>query len=387
MDRKIIHIDMDAFYAAVEQRDNPAYRGQPIAVGGAPDRRGAVAAASYEARKYGVYSAIPSRLAQQKCPHLIFVKPRFEVYRAISGQIRAVFERYTDQVEPVALDEAYLDVTENHLGSAHAIPIAKAIKAEIYAETGLTASAGVSVNKFLAKMASGLRKPDGLWVILPEQAADFVAGLPIGKFHGIGTVTAAKMQALGIYTGADLRQWAEADLVAKFGKAGRFYAQIAQGLDERPVVANRIRKSVGAETSYDPDLRERSALDAALDQVVDVLHQRLASQQVVGRTLTLKVKFADYQQITRSRTVAEALRGEAIRALARELWAGVEADDRQLAERQVRLLGLSVSNLGQPIAPAFVQLSLAGLDRPANGPDDASIAAAKPVNDALDNAL
>jgi DNA polymerase IV len=370
--RKIIHIDMDAFYAAVEQRDNPAYRGQPIAVGGSPDRRGAVAAASYEARQYGVYSAVSARVAQQKCPHLIFVKPRFDVYRAISQQIRAVFERYTDQVEPVALDEAYLDVTANHIGSDLAIPIAKAIKAEIYAETGLTASAGVSVNKFLAKMASGLRKPDGLWVILPDQAADFVAGLPIGKFHGIGAVTAAKMQALGIYTGADLRQWAELDLVQKFGKAGRFYHQIAQGLDERPVVANRVRKSVGAETSYDPDLRERAAMNAALDDIAATLQQRLTSQQVVGRTLTLKVKFANYQQITRSRTVALPLQGEALQALARELWAGVELGPELGPElsrsaprhdpRQVRLLGLTVSNLGDPVLPDFVQLPLIGLE-------------------------
>ena len=221
--RKIIHIDMDAFYASVEQRDHPAYRGKPIVVGGRPEQRGAVAAASYEAREYGIHSALPARIAQQRCPHLIFVAPRFTVYRQISEHIREIFSRYTDCIEPLALDEAYLDVTENKPGEVSAIAIARAIRQAIHQETQLTASAGVSFNKFLAKIASGMDKPDGLYVIRPEQAADFVATLPIEKFHGIGKVTATKMHGLGIHTGAELRAWEEGDLVQRFGKVGRFY--------------------------------------------------------------------------------------------------------------------------------------------------------------------
>ena len=219
--RKIIHIDMDAFFASVEQRDEQRYRGKPLVVGGSPSQRGAVAAASYEARQYGIHSAMPSRTARYKCPSLIFVKPRFEVYKAISEQIREVFYRYTDLVEPLSLDEAYLDVTENKPGIASATLLAQEIKQRIYEETQLTASAGVSFNKFLAKIASGLDKPNGLFLIPPQQAESFIEQLPIAKFYGVGAVTAAKMHSLGIYTGADLKQWAEGDLVAKFGKVGR----------------------------------------------------------------------------------------------------------------------------------------------------------------------
>jgi DNA polymerase IV len=254
--RKIIHIDMDAFYASVEQRDNPQFRGKPIAVGGSPEKRGAVAAASYEARKFGVHSALPSRTARQKCPDLIFVAPRFEVYRSISAQIRTIFRQYTDLVEPVALDEAYLDVTENKFSIPSAQQIAQEIRTKILAETQLTASAGVSVNKFLAKMASGLNKPDGMAVILPQQAEAFVAQLPIEKFHGIGAATAAKLHDLRIFTGADLKQQSEAELVQYFGKMGRFYYRIARGEDDRAVISNRIRKSISVETSYDPDISD-----------------------------------------------------------------------------------------------------------------------------------
>ena len=301
--RKIIHVDMDSFYASVEQRDYPCYRGKALVVGGEPHQRGVVVAASYEARKFGIHSAMPSRIAYQKCPSLIFVPPRFEVYRAISAQINAIFKHYTDLVEPVALDEAYLDVTQNKLELPYAITIAKLIKAAILTETNLTATAGVSFNKFLAKMASGINKPNGLTVILPEQAQDFVEALPIEKFHGIGQVTATKMHSLGIRNGLDLKQHSVADLVQHFGKVGHFYYKIARAEDDRPIQPDRIRKSIGAENSYDPDLSNRSEIETALEEVAETLLRRLDSQRAVGRTLTLKVKYADYQQVTRSRTL------------------------------------------------------------------------------------
>src|SRR3954453_6019687 len=242
--RKIIHIDMDAFYASVEQRDNPELRGRPVAVGGSRER-GVVAAASYEARRFGVRSAMPSVTAKRKCPELIFVKPRFEVYRAVSHQIRAIFAEYTPLIEPLSLDEAYLDVTENLKAMASATESAERIRARIRSETGLTASAGVSYNKFLAKMASDERKPDGLFVITPRMGPFFVEGLPIGKFHGIGPVTAAKMEQLGIHDGADLKSRTLSFLREHFGKAGPYYYGLARGIDERPVSADCIRKSVG----------------------------------------------------------------------------------------------------------------------------------------------
>lgn len=351
--RKIIHIDMDAFYASVEQRDNPQYRGKALVVGGSPQQRGAVAAASYEARQFGVHSAMPSRTAQQKCPHLIFVKPRFEVYRAISEHIREVFYRYTDWVEPVALDEAYLDVSENKCNSPSATLIAQDIKAAILHSTGLTASAGVSVNKFLAKMACGLNKPNGLSVILPEQAQVFVEALRIEKFHGIGQVTAAKMNHLGIRTGAELKQWSEADLVQHFGKVGRFYYRIARSQDERPVEPNRVRKSIGAETSFDPDLSDYALMLQELEHIAETVKQRLDSNQTYGRTLTLKVKFADYQQLTRSKTlIVPICELEVIFGLARELFSTID-----VGFRKVRLLGISLSNL-DGVEKQYVQLSL-----------------------------
>ncbi|HEY9886970.1 MAG TPA: DNA polymerase IV, partial [Candidatus Obscuribacterales bacterium] len=288
--RKIIHVDMDAFYASVEQRDHPAYRGKPIVVGGTPEQRGAVAAASYEARRFGIHSALPARLARQRCPQVIFVPPRFEVYRAVSQEVRAVLARYTDLIEPLSLDEAYLDVTENLVGAPSAIAIAQAIRRDIHHATHLTASAGVSYNKFLAKIASGMNKPDGLYVIRPAEAAAFVATLPIGKFHGIGHVTARKMKALGITTGADLRQWSEADLVQQFGKVGRFYYRVARGQDDRPVNPHRIRQSIGAEKSFAPDLNTPTAMAAAIAAIAQRVAQRVQEQQRGGYTLTLKVK-------------------------------------------------------------------------------------------------
>jgi DNA polymerase IV len=339
--RKIIHVDMDAFYASVEQRDEPRYRGKPLVVGGRPDQRGAVAAASYEARQYGIHSAMPSRTAALRCPHLIFVQPRFEVYRAISEQIRAIFHQYTDLVEPLALDEAYLDVTTNRRGIASATLIAREIKARIYAETQLTASAGISINKFLAKTASGMNKPNGLFLIPPDAAESFIAQLPIEQFYGIGQVTAAKMHQLGIQTGADLKQCTEEKLVQQFGKVGHFYYKLVRAQDDRPVEPNRIRKSIGAETSFAEDLSDRPAILSELNAIAQVLKNRLDSKQTYGRTLTLKVKFANYQQITRSKTTAELIQSlEMIVAIAHELLLTVD-----LTAQNVRLLGLAISNL------------------------------------------
>jgi DNA polymerase-4 len=345
---------MDAFYASVEQRDSPRYQGKPLAVGGTPDQRGVVCAASYEARKFGIHSAMPSRLAKQKCPHLIFVPPRFEVYRSVSSQIHAIFHQYTTIVEPIALDEAYLDVTEAKSERLYASTIARHIKADILKETGLTASAGISKNKFLAKMATGLNKPDGLTVILPEQAERFVEELSIEKFHGIGKVTALKMHELGIHTGADLKQRSETELMQQFGKSGRFYYGIARGEDDRPVQANRIRKSVGAETSFAEDLYDREAMLTELETIAQTLQQRLERHQARGRTLTLKVKFSDYQQITRSRTLMTSIREiDEIVQVTNELFSATN-----LADRKVRLLGISLSNLDGAEESQLIQLPL-----------------------------
>ncbi len=354
--RKIIHVDMDAFFAAVEQRDFPAYRGKAIAVGARPDQRGVVAAASYEARQYGIHSALPSRIAQQRCPHLIFVSPRFEVYRTVSTQIREIFHRYTDLVEPLALDEAYLDVTQNKVGLSSAMAIAREIKDAIRRETQLTASAGVSINKFLAKIASGYDKPDGLYLIAPDAAAAFVAALPIAKFYGVGTATAQKMQALGIHTGADLCQWTEADLVQHFGKAGRYYYRVARADDPRPVNPHRERKSVGAERSFATDLDTLEQMIVALEKIAAEVAQRLQKNQHQGYTLTLKVKYADYQQITRSQTVNFKLQDQAVIT---ELAIALLRTHLDLT-RKVRLLGLTVANFDTPRpAPQYQQLHLA----------------------------
>jgi DNA polymerase IV len=352
--RKILHVDLDAFYASVEQRDNPRYRGKPLVVGGLPQERSVVVAASYEARKFGIHSAMPSYQALQKCPALVFAPPRFEVYRSISTQIHTIFKRYTDLVEPIALDEAYLDVTQNKLGMPYATTIARQIKAAILAETSLTASAGVSVNKFLAKMASGMNKPNGLTVILPEHAVDFVAALPIEKFHGIGQVTATKMHNLGIHTGIDLKQYSQADLVRHLGKVGHFYYLIARAEDNRIVEPNRLRKSIGAETSFTKDLDDPQVMRLELESIAQTLQHRLESHQALGRTITLKVKFTDFQQITRSRTVTAAVgEAQAINQIAKELLGSVS-----LEGRSVRLLGISLSNLDGATEPKAIQLCL-----------------------------
>lgn len=331
---------MDAFFASVEQRDDPSLRDKPVVVGGSPDQRGVVAAASYEARKFGIHSAMPSRTARQRCPHLIFVRPRFEVYRQVSHQIHEIFNEYTDLVEPLSLDEAYLDVTVNKCGMPSATLIAKEIKDRIFETTQLTASAGVSINKFLAKTASGIRKPNGLFLITPEHAEAFVEQFPIEKFYGIGPSTAEKMHAAGIHTGLDLKSWSEIDLINKFGKTGRFYYMIARGQDERPVDPSRIRKSLGAEESFAEDLIDRYSMTVALEEIAKTLKRRIDNNDASGRTFTLKVKYADYQQVTRSRTLLAPIREITdMMKYAMELLDTTEAETKR-----VRLLGLTVSN-------------------------------------------
>ncbi len=340
MNRKIIHIDMDAFYASVEQRDNAELRGKPVAVGGSSDR-GVVAAASYEARQFGVRSAMASKIALRKCPHLIFVKPRFDVYKFVSEQIRRIFAEYTPLIEPLSLDEAYLDVTENLKNMRSATLIAKEIKAQIFATTQLTASAGVSYNKFLAKLASDFRKPNGLHVIHPQEGAAFVAALPVEKFHGVGRVTAEKMNRLGIHTGADLREKSEVFLRTQFGKTGSYYFNIAQGIDERPVEADRVRKSVGAENTFDQDLKTLPEMEGGLLPLIEDVWQWCTRTQVYGRTIILKVKFNDFQTITRSRSTFLPIREKGLfERITLEL-----LSENFPMSKPVRLLGVSIHNL------------------------------------------
>ena len=341
--RKIIHVDMDAFFASVEQRDDPGLRGRPVAVGGSRER-GVVAAASYEARVFGVRSAMPSVTARRKCPDLVFVKLRFEVYKAVSQQIRAIFAEHTPIIEPLSLDEAYLDVTTNLQGIALATDIAKAIRARIREETGLTASAGVSYNKFLAKLASDQRKPDGLFVIPPDRGVAFVESLPIGRFHGVGPATEAKMLRLSIATGADLREKSMSFLQEHFGKAGSYYFGIARGVDHRPVRANRIRKSVGAENTFSEDLLEYVPMHEALQPILDKVWRHCEANGVRGRTVTLKVKFSDFTTITRSRSVPATINGRDALETISLLLLQAEMPMR----RSVRLLGVSLSSLTAP---------------------------------------
>lgn len=338
-DRKIIHIDMDAFYASIEQRDHPEYRGKPLAVG-RPEARGVVSTASYEARKYGVHSAMSSLKAIKLCPDLIFVRGRMEYYKEISEQIRRIFYEYTDLVEPLSLDEAFLDVTENKKGIELAIDIAVAIKKEIREKLALVASAGISYNKFLAKIASDYRKPDGLYVIHPRKAAAFIEHLPIEAFWGIGKVTAHKMHALGIHNGAQLRNCSEEFLKRNFGKAGLLYYNFAHGYDPRLVEATRIRKSVGCENTYEKDLTTDTALIIELWHVADELIRRLKKSGFKGHTLTLKIKFSDFTQRTRSITVGYELAAmQDILPLAKKL-----LKEAGLEHFKIRLLGLTVSN-------------------------------------------
>jgi DNA polymerase-4 len=306
---KIIHIDMDAFYASVEQRDDPSLKGRPVAVGYAA-RRGVVAAASYEARAFGVRSAMPSVTAMRQCPELVFRPPRFDVYRAVSRQIHAIFADYTPLIEPLSLDEAYLDVSENLRGLPTAWATAKEIRRRIHGETGLTASAGISYNKFLAKLASSHDKPNGQFAITPGMGPAFVESLPVAKFHGIGPATAAKMQKLGIMTGADLRNQPPGFLKQHFGKAASWYQAVAKGEDHRPVLAGRVRKSSGSETTFGQDLTEAGEIEAAVQAMADEVWAWCAKAQVFGRTVTVKVKFADFRQVTRSRSFAVSVRSQ-----------------------------------------------------------------------------
>src|SRR5205085_4133169 len=338
--RKIIHIDMDAFYASVEQRDNPELRGKPVAVGGSR-ARGVVAAASYEAREFGVHSAMPSLIAKRRCPDLIFVEPRFDAYKAISLQIRQIFAEYTPIIEPLSLDEAYLDVTENLTGIISATRIAEEIRARIRAETELTASAGVSYNKFLPKLAAVHRKPDGLFVITPEMGPEFVETLPVRKFHGIGPATARKMDQIGVRTGLDLRAQTLDFLQQHFGKAGSYYYWAARGIDERPVRADRIRKSVGAENTFPVDLFTYEAARDQLRDIIDTVWSYCERSGTRGRTVTVKIKYANFRQITRSRTgqMPVSTRSELEQlgnALLEPLFPVVKG---------IRLLGISLSSL------------------------------------------
>ncbi|NTD96783.1 DNA polymerase IV [Agrobacterium tumefaciens] len=345
--RKIIHIDMDAFYASVEQRDFPEYRGKPLVVGGKPDSRGVVATASYEARQYGIRSAMSCSKAYQLCPTAIFVYPRFDAYTAVSKAIREIFSRYTDIIEPLSLDEAYLDVTEDKLGIGSAIDIAKSIKDAIKNELNLTASAGVSINKFVAKVASDMNKPDGLTFIGPSKIKAFMEKLPVEKFFGVGKVTAAKMKAMQINTGADLKNLSESQLIAQFGKSGKFYHKIVRGLDHRPVQAHRETKSVGAEDTLSEDTNDLATLHDLLKQISETVAARLEKHQLKGKTITLKIKFEDFKQITRSRSFstpfnqAEQMFQEAVKLL----------EEAQLGTAKVRLLGITLSRFYEELPP------------------------------------
>ena len=336
--RKIIHIDMDAFYASVEQMDFPELRGKPLAVGGG--ERGVVAAASYEARKFGVRSAMPSKIAKEKCPQLIFVKPRFARYKEISQQIRKIFFDYTDLVEPLSLDEAYLDVTENKKNNDSANDLAREIRKRIFDEIGLKASAGISVNKFLAKVASDINKPNGQKTIHPSQISEFLEGLPIEKFYGIGRVTANKMHTLHIFNGADLKQKSLEELTNLFGKSGAYYFNVVRGIHNGEVEANRIQKSVAVERTFSEDLSDDQQIKERLEALSLELEERLGKRNILGKSLTLKIKYKDFSQYTRSKTQEDFYQTSAdyfITAL--QLWQARPYD------KAIRLLGLSLSNL------------------------------------------
>jgi len=332
---------MDAYYASVEQRDRPELKGKPVIVGGDPKSRGVVAACSYEARKFGIHSAMASSTAYGLCPDAVFIRPRFDMYRAVSEQIREIFYEYTDLVEPLSLDEAFLDVTENYKGMPSATLIAKEIKKKIYHRTGrLTASAGVSFNKFIAKVASDMNKPDGITVITPDRADAFINRLPIRKFFGVGKVTEEKMLNLGIITGADLKRYKKEQLIQIFGKSGRYFYDIAHGLDDRPVEPNRIRKSIGKETTFSEDIDDPDRMLEILEEIAVKLGDSLIKRDAKGHTITLKVKYFDFQSITRSVTIHEpADSASVIMKNVKPLLSKTE-----VGEKKVRLLGISVSN-------------------------------------------
>ena len=345
MTRKIIHIDMDAFYASVEQRDRPELRGKPVAVGGS-SARGVVAAASYEARRFGVRSAMPSITAARQCPDLVFVKPRFEVYRAVSQQIRAIFSDYSDLVEPLSLDEAYLDVTANRRGLPSATATAQEIRARILAETGLTASAGISYNKFLAKLASDQNKPNGQCVITPALGPGFIEGLAVARFHGIGPRTAEKLNRLGIFTGADLRAKDLDWLQQHFGKSGAWYHAISRGIDERAVTPDRPRKSSGSETTYFEDLKTPAEVEDGVRAMADEVWRWCEKSGASGRTVTVKIRYADFRQVTRSRTLPGPVTDrDMLHMVSVDLARGTFP-----LRLPVRLLGVTLTNLEEPDA-------------------------------------
>jgi DNA polymerase-4 len=337
--RKIIHVDMDAFYASVEQLDNPDLRGKPLAVGGS-EKRGVVSAASYEARKFGVRSAMSGMQATRLCPELIFVKPRFDRYGEISKKIRAIFLEYTDKVEPLSLDEAYLDVTENKKGNPSATLIAKEIRERIFNEIGLTASAGISINKFVAKVASDYNKPNGQKTVNPQDVISFLEALDIRKFYGVGKVTAEKMYQLGIFTGKDLKEKSLGFLEEQFGKSGKYYYYVVRGIHESQVKPNRVRKSLAAERTFSNNLSSEIFMLEKLDQITDEVSRRLQKIKVSGKTITLKIKYSDFTLQTRSKTLSYFIQDKAfILAVAKELLY------QEKLNNSVRLLGISISNL------------------------------------------
>ena len=343
--RKIIHIDMDAFYASVEQRDHPEYRGKPLVVGGLPQGRGGVVAtASYEARKFGIRSAMSSKQALQLCPQALFVLPRFAAYKEVSQKIREIFSRYTDLIEPLSLDEAYLDVTNDKLNIGSAMDIAKQIRQAIKDELNLTASAGVSVNKFVAKIASDMNKPDGLTFVGPSSIESFIEKLPIEKFYGVGKVTAEKMKKQGIFTGADLKLLSEEEMVSRYGKSGAFYYRIVRGIDDREVQPHRETKSMGAEDTFAYDLTTIEEMNAELEKIAQTVHDRLLKYQLRGRTITLKIKYSDFRQVTRSMSLVERTNDmQTILRTVQDLLAATSPENSK-----VRLLGISVSNFLPP---------------------------------------
>ncbi|MBX2886539.1 MAG: DNA polymerase IV [Granulosicoccus sp.] len=369
-DRKIIHVDMDAFFASVEQRDNPQLKGQPVIVGGKPDGRGVVAACSYETRKFGVHSAMPSAEAARRCPQAVFVKPRFAAYREASELIYEVFREFTSHIEPLSIDEAFLDVTDNTLFGGSAILLAREIKSRVFQRTDLIASAGVSYNKFLAKIASDQDKPDGLCCIRPEQGEEFVAALPIGRFHGVGKVTEERMHRLGIRTGADLRAWTLKELEAEFGKSAAYYYRVARGIDERPVTASRQRKSIGKERTFQSDIEDPSEMLQWLTQICANLQRSMQDKKITARTIGIKVRFADFDTLTRAHSQSSGfedyqkccevlghLLDKALSARAQRVQSAKQRRRRH-AGSGVRLLGVYFSSLDSEAGPDAKQLEL-----------------------------